>query len=83
MGRGVQGRNRSVVNATTVVPWVRDPIPICERSSPLEICRYTLRTLGGGLPAALDHHNSPAYQEALKVLGDGAVRDVRVVEGLE
>ena len=28
-------------------------------------------------------HDSPAYQEALKALGDGAVRDLRVVEGLE
>jgi uncharacterized protein (DUF1330 family) len=26
---------------------------------------------------------SPAYQEALKALGDGAVRDIRIVEGLE
>jgi hypothetical protein len=25
----------------------------------------------------------PAYKEALKALGDGAVRDVRIVEGLE
>jgi uncharacterized protein (DUF1330 family) len=28
-------------------------------------------------------HDSPAYQAAVKVLGDGAVRDVRIVEGLE
>ena len=28
-------------------------------------------------------HDSPAYQEAVRVLGDGAVRDVRIVEGLE
>jgi len=28
-------------------------------------------------------YNSPAYQEALKALGDGAVRDLRIVEGLE
>jgi uncharacterized protein (DUF1330 family) len=28
-------------------------------------------------------YNSPAYQEALKALGDGAVRDIRIVEGLE
>jgi uncharacterized protein (DUF1330 family) len=28
-------------------------------------------------------HDSPAYQEALKALGNGAVRDVRVVEGVE
>lgn len=26
---------------------------------------------------------SPAYQDALKALGDGAVRDIRIVEGLE
>ena len=25
----------------------------------------------------------PAYQEALKALGDGAVRDVRIIEALE
>ncbi len=28
-------------------------------------------------------HDSPGYQAAVKVLGDGAVRDVRIVEGLE
>ena len=28
-------------------------------------------------------YNSPAYQAALKVLGDGAVRDLRIVAGLE
>lgn len=27
-------------------------------------------------------HDSPAYQAALKELGDGAVRDIRIVEGL-
>jgi uncharacterized protein (DUF1330 family) len=27
-------------------------------------------------------HESPAYQEALQALGDGAVRDVRVVPGV-
>jgi uncharacterized protein (DUF1330 family) len=26
-------------------------------------------------------YNSPAYQEALKALGDGAVRDIRIIEG--
>jgi uncharacterized protein (DUF1330 family) len=31
---------------------------------------------------AVAAYNCPAYREALKVLGDGAVRDVRVVEGL-
>ena len=28
-------------------------------------------------------YNSPAYQAALKALGDGAVRDLRIVTGLE
>jgi uncharacterized protein (DUF1330 family) len=32
---------------------------------------------------AIAAHNSPAYQDALKALGDGAVRDLRIVEGLE
>jgi len=32
---------------------------------------------------AIEAHDSPAYQEAVRVLGDGAVRDVRIVEGLE
>ena len=35
------------------------------------------------LQQAIDAHNGPAYQAALKVLGDGAVRDIRIVEGLE
>lgn len=30
---------------------------------------------------AITVHDSPAYQEALKALGDGAVRDMRVVAG--
>src|ERR1700739_3862667 len=32
---------------------------------------------------AVAAYNSPAYQEALKALGNGAVRDIRIVEGLE
>jgi uncharacterized protein (DUF1330 family) len=32
--------------------------------------------------AALAAHDSPAYQEALAALGDGAVRDIRIVPGL-
>jgi uncharacterized protein (DUF1330 family) len=35
------------------------------------------------LEQAIAAHNGPAYQAALKALGDGAVRDVRIVEGLE
>jgi uncharacterized protein (DUF1330 family) len=32
---------------------------------------------------AVAAYNSPAYQEALNALGNGAVRDIRIVEGLE
>jgi len=33
------------------------------------------------MQAALAAHDSPTYQEALVALGDGAVRDLRFVEG--
>jgi uncharacterized protein (DUF1330 family) len=32
--------------------------------------------------AAIAAHDSPGYQEALRALGDGAERDLRIVEGL-
>ena len=32
---------------------------------------------------AIAAYESPAYKEALKALGDGAERDVRIVDGLE
>lgn len=32
--------------------------------------------------AATATHDSPQYQEALAALGDGAVRDIRIVEGV-
>ena len=31
---------------------------------------------------AIETHDSPGYQEALKALGDGAERDLRIVEGI-
>jgi len=32
--------------------------------------------------AAIAAHDSPGYQEALRALGDGAERDIRIIEGL-
>jgi uncharacterized protein (DUF1330 family) len=32
---------------------------------------------------AIAAYNSPAYQLALKALGDGAVRDIRIIEAVE
>ena len=34
------------------------------------------------IEAAIKAHDSPGYQAALKALGDGAERDLRIVEGL-
>ncbi len=35
------------------------------------------------LERAVSAHDSPAYQEALRALGNGADRDLRIVEGVE
>jgi uncharacterized protein (DUF1330 family) len=35
------------------------------------------------LEKAIAAHDSPGYQAALKALGDGAVRDLRIIEGDE
>jgi uncharacterized protein (DUF1330 family) len=34
------------------------------------------------LAKAIAAHDSPGYQEALRVLGDAAERDLRIVEGV-
>jgi uncharacterized protein (DUF1330 family) len=33
--------------------------------------------------AAVAHYNSPAYQEAVAALGDGAIREMRIVQGVD
>ena len=35
------------------------------------------------LAQAIAAHDSPAYRKALDALGDGAVRDIRIIEGVE
>src|SRR5215475_11339366 len=35
------------------------------------------------LEKAIAGHDSPGYQEALRALGDGAVRDIRIIQGLD
>jgi uncharacterized protein (DUF1330 family) len=35
------------------------------------------------LEKAIAAHDSPGYQKALAALGDGAVRDIRIIEGSE
>jgi uncharacterized protein (DUF1330 family) len=33
--------------------------------------------------AAIEGHDSPGYQEALRVLGDGCEREIRIIEAAE
>jgi uncharacterized protein (DUF1330 family) len=42
----------------------------------------TVITEWDSVAGAIAGHDSPGYQEALRVLGDAAVRDVRIVEGV-
>ena len=35
------------------------------------------------LEKAIAGHDSPGYKEALRALGDGAVRDIRIISGIE
>jgi uncharacterized protein (DUF1330 family) len=35
------------------------------------------------LEKAITGHDSPGYQEALRALGDGAVRDIRIINRLD
>jgi len=41
----------------------------------------TVVTEWDSVAAAVKGHDSPAYQEALRALGDGAERDIRICEG--
>ena len=42
----------------------------------------TVVTEWESLEKAIAGHDSPGYQEALRALGDGAERDLRIVEGV-
>jgi uncharacterized protein (DUF1330 family) len=56
-----------------------NPVHVLEGSSAL---RTTVIRFDNA-DAAVAAYNSPAYQEALAALGDGAERDIRVVNGVE
>lgn len=47
-----------------------------------ELVRTTLIEFPS-VQAAVAAYESPAYQEALRVLGDGAERDLRIIEALD
>jgi len=45
------------------------------------LMQRTVVTEFESLAKAIAAHDTPGYQEALRVLGDAAVRDLRIVEG--
>ena len=55
-------------------------LPGCVYESGLE--ERTVLIEFDSLAQAIAAHDSPAYQEALRALGNGADRDMRIVEGV-
>ena len=47
------------------------------------IAERTVLTLFPSLDAAIKAHDSPGYGAALAALGDGAVREIRLIEALD
>jgi len=43
----------------------------------------TVMSVFPNLDAAISAYNSPGYGKALDALGDGAVREIRIIEGLD
>ena len=58
---------------------VRAPAPA--KTYEAGINQRTVVTEWDSVAKAMAAHDSPGYQEALRVLGDAAERDVRIVEG--
>jgi uncharacterized protein (DUF1330 family) len=59
---------------------VRTPTPAKTYEAGMQ--QRTVVTEFESVARAIAAHDSPGYQEALRVLGDAAVRDVRIVEGV-
>ncbi len=47
------------------------------------IAERTVLSVFPSLDAAIKAHDSQGYSAALEALGDGAVREIRIIEGLE
>lgn len=57
------------------------------RGTPAKTCegglnQRTVVTEFESLAKAIAAHDTPGYQEALRALGDGAERDLRIIEGV-
>ena len=85
---------RAIKNPDALAAYAKLALPAVEAAGGRFLVRGTpAKTYEGGidqrvvviefdsLAQALAVHDSPAYQAALKVLGDTVERDIRVVEG--
>jgi len=85
----------SIKNPRRSPPTRRSPAPRCRRqagASSCAACRRRPTRTGStsarwwwnstSLERASPAHDGPGYQEALRVLGNAAERDVRLVEGV-
>lgn len=86
---------RSVKNPDALAAYAQLAAPAVQAAGGRYLARGTpAKTYEGGLDQrtvvvefdsfdkAIAAHDSPGYQEALRVLGDAADRDMRVVEGV-
>jgi uncharacterized protein (DUF1330 family) len=55
---------------------------VAQRTFELGQLERTVLIQFDSVEAAAAAYDSPAYQEALRALGDGAERDIRIVEGV-
>jgi uncharacterized protein (DUF1330 family) len=87
---------RSVKNPAALAEYAKLGAPAIRAAGGRNLVRGTpAKTLEEGLDlrtvviefdsvgSALAAYHSPTYQAARKVLGDAAVRDIRIVEGVE
>jgi uncharacterized protein (DUF1330 family) len=58
---------------------VRSPSPV--KTYEAGVASRTVIIEFDSVEKAIAAHDSPAYQEALRALGDGAERDLRILEG--
>ncbi len=47
------------------------------------LAERTVLSVFPSLEAAIKAHDSPGYGKALEALGDGAIREIRIIEGVE
>jgi uncharacterized protein (DUF1330 family) len=86
---------RSIKNPDALAAYAKLAVPALQAAGARTLVRGTpAKTYEAGLDQrtvvmefesvaqAVAAHDSPAYQEALRVLGDAAERDLRIVEGV-